>query len=185
MVMGRKIKVAFLEDGAMIGGAEINVLNLMQRMDHNKFETLAICPFEGPFTEKVREIGGVVIIVPRLPLISTSIFVRSRKITNPLAIVWNFGSFIPSSVILARCLRQERIDVLHTNSMFAHFYGALAARLVGARCIWHMQDIVNPVQAFGILRKVINWCGGWLPHRIAVVSNAVGMMFTGNTAHKV
>ena len=152
----KKIKVAFLEESARIGGAEVNVLNLLERMDLSKFETLVICPCEGPFTARIKEIGGRVSIVRRLPLISTSMFIKGKKVTNPFAILYNFISFIPSSLILAKFLKHEQVDVLHTNSMLAHFYGAMAARLAGVPCIWHMQDIVDPYQAFGTLRRVIN-----------------------------
>jgi glycosyltransferase involved in cell wall biosynthesis len=182
---GKKIKVAFLEGSAMIGGAEANVLNLIEKMDVNKFETLVICPCEGPFTARIKEIGGRVSIVRRLPLIATSVFIKGKKVTNPFAILYDFISFVPSFLILAKFLKHEQVDVLHTNSMLAHFYGAIAARLVGVQCIWHVQDIVDPHQAFATLRKLINWAGRWLPHKIVVVSEAVGKMFTGNTARKV
>jgi glycosyltransferase involved in cell wall biosynthesis len=185
MVRSGKIRVAFLEGSAMIGGAEVNVLSLVQRMDHKKFETLVISPFEGPLTQKVREIGGEVIIVPRLPLISTSIFINGRKVTNLFAILSNFISFFPSSLILAKFLVHKQVDVLHTNSMLAHFYGALAARLTGVPCIWHMQDIVDPSQAFGALRRILNLTGNWLPHRIVVISEAVKRMFSGRAKNKI
>ncbi len=182
--MTKRIKVAFLEGSSKIGGAEINVLNLIQRMDQNKFETVVICPCEGPFTDRVREIGGKAAVVSRLPLFSTSAFIRGKKITNPFAIIYNLLSFIPSSFLLAKFIRHKKIDVLHTNSMLAHFYGGMAARIARVPCLWHMQDIVDDRQMLGLLRSALNWVGNWLPHRIIVVSNAVRMMFRNGAKQK-
>jgi glycosyltransferase involved in cell wall biosynthesis len=180
-----KIKVAFLEEDAKIGGAEINVLNLVQKLDSDKIETLIICPCEGPFSDRIKEIGGQIALVPKFPFFSTSVLIFGKKITNPLAFVWNLFSLIPSSWMLARFLKKERIQVLHTNSMLAHFYGAIACRLAGTKCLWHIQDIVDPKQALGLFKRGLNIAGRWLPHRIVVISEAVGKMFDSGTEKKV
>jgi len=181
----KKIKLAFLEDNAQIGGAEVNVLNLVKRLNPEGFSPLVICPFEGPFVSRIRAAGGRADIVPRLPLFSTSTFIRGRKITNPLALLYDLFSFIPSSLLLARFLRHEQVDVVHTNSMLAHLYGGVAARIAGVRCLWHMQDIVDGNQALGILQRSLNLFGRYLPQRIIVVSEAVKRTFHGNTRDKV
>jgi glycosyltransferase involved in cell wall biosynthesis len=178
-------KIAFLEENARIGGAEINVLNLLKNLDRRQFDPLAICPCEGPFTEQARAIGANVAIVSRLPLLSTSIHIKKLKLTNPLAVMYNLITFFPSALNLARFLKHEKVSVLHTNSMLAHFYGALAARLAGIPCLWHVQDIVDPKQAFGIMRKALSWSGKWLPHRIVAISRPVGHMFRGKASDKV
>ena len=171
------IKVGFLEESAQIGGAEVNVLNLVKRLDPSSIDTVVICPFEGLFTTKVREVGGKVALVRRAPLFSTSVLLRGKKISNPLAMMGNFVSFFISAWLLARYLRRERVDILHTNSMLTHFYGALAARLVGVPCLWHVQDIVDEHQFFGILKRALNSCGRLFPQRIVVVSKSVADMF--------
>jgi len=180
-----RIKVGFLEESAQIGGAEVNVLNFMERLDPRRIETVAICPFEGPFTKRVREIGGNVVLVKRAPLFSTSILFRGVKISNPFAMVFNLVSFVFSACVLTRYLRRETVDILHTNSMLAHFYGALAARLAGVPCLWHLQDIVDDRQLFGILKKALNLAGRFLPHRIVVVSKPVAEIFDSSASSKI
>lgn len=179
------IKIAFLEEGAEIGGAEVNVLNLIQGLGKKTFNSVAICPHRGPLTESVKSIGGNVAIVSRLQIYSTSMFLFGKKISNPFAVIWNLISFIPTSLKLSIFLKSASIDVLHTNSMLAHFYGAIACRLAGTKCLWHIQDIVDPRQALGLFKKGLNFAGRWLPHRIVVISEAVGKMFDGGTKKKV
>ncbi len=74
---------------------------------------------------------------------------------------------------------------MHTNSMIAHIYGSIAAKLAGVPCIWHMQDIVDPRMAFGMVRRMLVYLGGILPKKIVVVSKAAGAMFDGKSASKV
>jgi len=180
-----RIKVGFLEESAQIGGAEVSVLNLMERLNPESIETLAICPVEGRFTKRVREIGGNVALVPRAPLFSTSLLIRGVKISNPLAMMCNLVSFFFSACVLAKFLRRERVDILHTNSMMAHFYGALAARFAGIPCLWHVRDIVDDHQLYGIVKRTLNLAGRLLPHRIVVVSKAVAEMFDPLVSCKV
>jgi len=99
--------------------------------------------------------------------------------------IGNLISFCFSAWVLARYLSRERVDILHTNSMLAHFYGALAARLARIACLWHVQDIVDDRQLFGILKKVLNFVGGLLPQRIVVVSRPVAEMFDSRASCKV
>ena len=180
-----RIKVGFLEESAQIGGAEVSVLNLIEGLNSERIETLAICPFEGPFTERVRAIGRNVALVPRAPLFSTSLLIRGVKISNPLAMMCNLVSFFVSALILAKYLRRERVDILHTNSLMAHFYGALAARLAGVSCLWHLRDIVDGRQLCGVLKKTLNVAGRLLPHRIVAVSKAVAEILDATVSSKV
>lgn len=180
-----KTKIAFLEEGANIGGAEVNALYLIERLDKEKIETIVICPCEGPLTDRIMEIGGKVAILPRLPMFSTSSFIFGKKITNPFAAFFNLIMFIPTSLNLSRYLKSAKIDVLHTNSMLAHFYGGIACRLAGVKCLWHLEDIVDSKQASGIFLKAINWSGLRLADRIVVCSHAVSKSFNKKVRSKV
>jgi len=180
-----RIKVGFLEESAQVGGAEVNVLNLMERLDTERIEILAICPFEGSFSERVRRIGGSVVLVSRAPLFSTSVVLGGIKLSNPFAMICNLVSFFFSALVLARCLRRERVDILHTLSLLAHFYGGLAARLARVPCLWHVQDIVDDRQFLGIPKRILNLAGGILPQRIVVPSKPVAEMFDSPASSKV
>jgi glycosyltransferase involved in cell wall biosynthesis len=179
------IRLAFLEEKALIGGAEVNVLNLLQYLDRTQFDPLVICPHEGPLTDRIRQGGSRVSIVPRFPLFRTSAFILGKKMFNPLATLFNFCSLFPSAWKLAKFLKSQKVDVVHTNSMLAHFYGAIAARLAGVKCLWHVQDIVSPSQGFGFVEKVFKWTGQILPSRIVAVSKSAGKVFMKESQPKL
>lgn len=179
------IRLAFLEEEPLIGGAEINVLNLLKYLDRTQFDPLVICPEEGPLTDRIRQGGWRVAVVPRFPLFRTSTFVLGKKIFNPLATLYNFCALFPSAWTLAKFLKSRKVDVVHTNSMLAHFYGAIAARLAGIKCLWHIQDIVNPDQGLGVVEKVFKWTGQNLPDRIVAVSKSAGKLFMGQSRCKL
>jgi len=74
---------------------------------------------------------------------------------------------------LAQYLRAHPVDLVQTNSTFAHIYGGLAARLAGAPCIWYFHDLIERrrlVGAFGLLWRILAVC---LATRVVGVSNAV------------
>ena len=41
---------------------------------------------------------------------------------------------------LRRLIRARHVDVVHTNTLKAGFYGSLAARLARVPCVWHVRD---------------------------------------------
>lgn len=180
-----RINIAFIEQDAGIGGAEVNLFYLFKGMDRERFHPLVIVPYEGPLTERLKEMGVEYRIIPRPKLIPTSTYIFGKKIFNPFAVLYDIFAFSPAIWRIRSCLREEIIDIVHTNSMVAHIYGAIASKLAGLPCIWHMQDIVDPEMALGSVRKSLDLLGRFLPEVIVAVSRAVGDMFTGKAASKV
>lgn len=183
--MPERVKIAFIEQDAGIGGAEINLFYLFQGMNREVFHPVVIVPCEGPFTERLKELGVRYCIVPQAKLVSTSFFLFGSKIFDPLAVLFDIFIFLPTIWRISSFLRREQIDVVHTNSMVAHIYGSIAARLAKVPCIWHMQDIVDPNMAFGLVLRSLVLIGEYLPQRIIVVSQAVGKMFAEACGSKV
>jgi glycosyltransferase involved in cell wall biosynthesis len=179
------IKIAFIEEDSGIGGAEVNLFYLLMGMDKDIFCPTVIVPYKGPLTERLEQMGIKYHIIPRVKFISTSVYIFGTKVFNPFAVLYDFFVFLPTILKLNNYLKSERINVVHTNSMLAHIYGAIAAKIAGVPCIWHMQDIVDPRMAFGFAGRAINLLGNILPTKIVSVSNAVGEMFKDKSAQKV
>lgn len=181
----RQIQIAFIEQDSDIGGAEVNLFYLLGGMKSEQFFPVVVVPYEGPLTERLKEMQIEYRVIRRSKFISTSTYIFGEKIFNPFAVMYDFFVFFPTIWKLKNFLKKERINVVHTNSMLAHIYGAIAARLAEVPCIWHMQDIVDPKMASGLARKALVSLGGILPEKIVVVSKAVGQMFTGKNIQKV
>jgi glycosyltransferase involved in cell wall biosynthesis len=183
--MRSEIKIAFIEQDSGIGGAEVNLFHLFKGLNKDLFRPVVLVPYTGPLTERLRETGVKYHVIPRVKFMSTSTYITGRKIFNPFAVFYDFIVFIPAVLRLKEYLKRERINIVHTNSMLAHMYGGIAAKLAGVPCIWHMQDIVDPRMALGFAAKAVNLLGSVLPERIVSVSNAVGRMFQGKSVPKV
>ncbi len=179
------IKIAFIEQDAGIGGAEVNLLYLFRLMNRERFRAVVIVPYEGPLTERLKELKVEFHVISRAKLMSTSTYIFGKKIFNPLAVLYDIVISVSGVLKIRTFLRRERVDIVHTNSMVAHVYGAFAAKLAGVPSIWHMQDIIDPRMALGSICKTMVFLGGILPQRIAVVSRTVGTMFYGKSASRV
>jgi glycosyltransferase involved in cell wall biosynthesis len=183
--MSKRIKIAFIEQDSGIGGAEVNLFYLFKGMDKDIFCPTVIVPYKGPLTERLEQMGVKYHVIPRVKFISTSVYVSGTKVFNPFAVLYDLFVFLPTILKLNNYLKSERINVVHTNSMLAHMYGAIAAKIAGIPCVWHMQDIVDPEMVFGLARRALVFFGRIIPEKIIVISMAVGQMFTGKSSQKV
>jgi glycosyltransferase involved in cell wall biosynthesis len=136
-------------------------------------------------TERLRQMGVKYHVISRVKLISTSTYIFKEKIFNPFAVLYDCFVFLSAIWKIKNYLKRERINLVHTNSILAHIYGAIAAKIAGVPCIWHMQDIVDPEMVFGLARRALVFLGRILPEKITVISIAVGQMFTGKSSQKV
>ena len=69
--------------------------------------------------------------------------VHARKDSLGLASAGNFGAVRSSLSYIRRLMRfmeEERIEVLHTNSLKASILGGIAGRLSGVQVVWHIRD---------------------------------------------
>ena len=61
--MSRRVRVAFVQQDARIGGAEVNLLSLVRRMDRQRFDPLVFCAETGPLLDalaRLRDSGVAV-----------------------------------------------------------------------------------------------------------------------------
>lgn len=114
--MGHKIRVAYIINKYMVGGAETVALDLARSLDRDRFETLLLALLEPPWTEepemarRCRESG-----VRRLAICQ-------RSLRTPAA--W-FKT--------VQTLRREGVEVLHGHSRFADAWSLELGPLAGVR----------------------------------------------------
>ncbi|MCL4489672.1 MAG: glycosyltransferase family 4 protein [Chloroflexi bacterium] len=166
-------RLAVLESGSGIGGAEMNLLRLAPALKARGWEAVVLVPAEGTLT---RELAGHGIewrryASPRLK--STSRYWGRRVVPDPLAIVYDVAVVLVQTFAIARVLKRERVAVVHTNSMLSHLSGGLAAKLARVPCVWHLQDIVAPRSGFGLFLPVLNLAAQAVATRVICISGAV------------
>lgn len=157
------MRVAFIDQqGDAAGGAERSLAILLGSLPSD-IEPHVVLFCDGAYAASLRARGIPVTIVP-MP----AAFMQTTR-ENPVSGV----AAVPLAVrAVARVLRTIRADVVHTNTIKAHTIALPAAKLVGARCVVHLRDILHgPGRT--IVRSVIAACSR---ERIAI-SNAVGEAF--------
>jgi glycosyltransferase involved in cell wall biosynthesis len=127
-----KVKVAFPFIHDAVGGSHISALNLIRHLDRERFEPFVL--LENP-KGRVAELfcaEGIPFapIATSAPVTDDAIGERAGALSLArygLSGVWT----------IARQLRRHRFDIVHTNDGRMHVFGGLAAKLAGARQIWH------------------------------------------------
>jgi glycosyltransferase involved in cell wall biosynthesis len=131
----RKMRVVYLDHVAQLSGGEIALLRLLPHL--SDVEAHVILAEDGPFADSLAAEG---ISVEVFPMSERARGVRKEKVRpGHLSAGAIFGSIV-YTLRIARRLRQLNPDLVHTNSLKAGFYGAIAARLAGVPVIWHARD---------------------------------------------
>jgi glycosyltransferase involved in cell wall biosynthesis len=160
----RKFTILHTIETAGPGGAETVVLNLASGLDNSRFRSIALLPREDWLSEKLREQG-----VP-------TFFVDSEA--------W-YDFRMPFG--MARLVRREKIDLIHSHLPGQNFYSCMVGLLTGRKTIATYHGAIELSQS-GRLRGAIQF--GWVRRSadaVVVVCDHVGGMLrdTGFPAEKI
>src|SRR6185369_10453023 len=164
-----KTKILFFSHSSYLFGAENCLLSLVGSLDRTRFESVVVLPSEGPLRQKLDDLG-----------------VRSHVI--PLEWwVKNEGKFLfPQNELLQRLdqllriVAEEKPDLIHSNTSVV-WLGAVAARILGIRHIWHLHEMLvdhpslEPSFPLPLLYQSIDF----LSERIVAVSEELGRELAG------
>lgn len=114
------MKILYLESyGDIVGGGQVSLLNLLKNLDRKKFTPLVIVPDKGSLTNEIEKHK-----------------IRFELLSLPSLRGWK-NLLIPMTTIrLCHTARKERIDLIHSNTTNAAFYGALVSIVLGIPHIW-------------------------------------------------
>ncbi|MEN3112751.1 glycosyltransferase family 4 protein [Uliginosibacterium paludis] len=104
-----RIHILEILGNAISGGMENHVLRLIERLPRERFTITALCPFESPWTELLRDQGVEVLVTP-MP---------------PDDVPWC------SLQLASTLIRNSGVDLLHAHLPNANMLAALAASLTG------------------------------------------------------
>jgi glycosyltransferase involved in cell wall biosynthesis len=109
---GRPLHVLELLGNAIVGGMETCVIRLVRELPRESFRVTALCPFESPITDALRDAGCSVLIAP----------VRDDP-------AWQ------TVQMAATCVNDGHVDVIHAHLSNAHLLGALVSSLTQRPCV--------------------------------------------------
>lgn len=114
--MRKKIKLLQITHDLAIGGLQQVVVNICRSIDRDKFDVTVLClRYMGEFVPQVEELGIKVIFLP-----------QKKKGTDHF-------SFLK----VAKVLKDEKIDIIHTHNTQPFIDGTLAAILAGVKAVIH------------------------------------------------
>jgi glycosyltransferase involved in cell wall biosynthesis len=118
--MARRLSILYCITKLELGGAQLQLLQLIRALDKEKFQPFLFTAKSGPLMEEALCIGGL--------KVKKSLFLE-RQI-NPLK------DFLALAELFY-FIRRRRFDIVHTHSSKAGILGRLAARLAGAKAVAH------------------------------------------------
>jgi glycosyltransferase involved in cell wall biosynthesis len=131
-------RVLYVDHTAQASGGEIALLRLLSALG-GSVRPLVVLGEHGPLEAELAALDIEVLV---LPLPGETRDLRKDRLANPLVALGRIRAVVGYALVLRRLIRERRIDLVHTNSLKAGFYGCLAARLAGTPSVWHLRDRV-------------------------------------------
>lgn len=131
-----RLTVMYVDHTAQLSGGEIALCRLLSAL-REYINPIVVLGEHGPLEGELRSQGIEVIT---LPLEDQTRTLRKDTIRGPVAALKRLASVWSYAWALRKLIRQHGVDVVHTNSLKAGFYGCIAARLSGVPAVWHLRD---------------------------------------------
>ena len=138
-----------------MGSAETCMIELLERLDRNRFYPIVLCPGTGPFSDLCRQKGIRVEYLKGIPNLGGHPLDFARVI-------------IPNTLAISRLIQKLDIRLVHSNWWRVAYYSGLAARICHVPSITHVRDYFESFRA-GIKYFLL----GAVSDRLIPVSNAV------------
>lgn len=120
-----KYNILYLHETSILGGAENSLLNLVSKLDKNKFQPFFICPKEGPFIDELKKLNIKVDLVKFSRLKSLNLF----RIYNTIRKI-------------RQTIEKREIDLVHSSGVGTNLLGAISAKLSHVPIIWHARNLL-------------------------------------------
>jgi len=163
--------VLYLDHTGKLGGAEVAMARLMGAIDRKRFQPIVVFADEGAAPALVRATGAETHVLPldgcvrevRKDTLNPRGFLKPRRLLK----------VVKYAVQIARFIRENGVQIVHTNSLKAHIYGGIAGRLAGVPVVWHLRDFIDttylPRTAVGFVRFLAKW----IPKHVVTDSQSV------------
>jgi|GEM_PF-2805611 len=176
----RKYNILYLDHGAkLIGGGQVNTLSLIKELDKNIFFPMVVSSRENVFTEKARNYGVVVDILP-FPGSITTLYRSSIKY-DPINLI-RYGQALASLTWrVYRYIKDHKVDIVHPCDNISRIAGGAAARMYGVPAVCHITDDFENTLVNKLLRALILWGMDY----IFPVSEKAAGFFNNNKHHKI
>ena len=169
-----KRRILFVDHTAQMGGGEIALLNLVRALRQSRVEPVVVLFSDGPLAARLAE-AEIEIHILQL----SADVVQTRKDTlgiRTLLRLKDVAATVGHARRLARFIKTQRIDLVHTNSLKADLIGGLAAKLARRPLVWHVRDRIEDDYLPRPVVRVFRWLSQVLPD--LVIANSAATLDT-------
>jgi glycosyltransferase involved in cell wall biosynthesis len=158
------VRVLYIQPGRGIGGAKVSLQQFLHARSEAQVSQLALsAPADPPFVEMI---GGA---VERIHVLSLPSWLRAKNQSLYHRLVstaaqFKHGWYIRPALQLAKIVRREGIDLIHTNSSVSPV-GALAALVTKRPHVWHVRESIGRDEQFPL--ALGDWMSALLFRRLS------------------
>lgn len=139
--------ILFLHAGAEMYGADKVMLDLIKRLDKNKYNPLVILPTNGVLVDALKKENIKVVVMP-YPIMR-------RKYFNPKGLIQYAFGMVKSTHEIAKIAKEHRIDLIHTNTA-ATLEGSFISKKLHIPQLWSIHEIiVSPKIMYTVTSRLI------------------------------
>jgi glycosyltransferase involved in cell wall biosynthesis len=142
-VLLRPLRVLHTAHTSAWSGAEIALVRLIGALDRRLVTPILVCAEDGRLADVARSQNVQTVIEP----LSGSIRDRRRRQIRSVSTLAHVPTLAAYARRLARLAKAHQVDVIHTNSLKAFTYGALAGRIAGVPVVAHLRDDLDHLEA--------------------------------------
>jgi glycosyltransferase involved in cell wall biosynthesis len=161
------MKILFYNHTGKVSGAERVLLMILQGLEPGRFESVLLCPSEGPLQQLATESGVSCESVPALD---------ARFTVRPDRLFKYFLSFVGVISQLRRQVKVARPDLVHANSIRSGLVATTATLGLSTRVVWHLHDLL-PKHPLSIAIRCFAFL--FVRTQMIAVSQAVADKFAG------
>lgn len=157
--------ILFVHGNNDLYGAEVVLLELLKRLDRNRFCPIVVLPTDTKHIHRLSaclDQEGIEYHFVRMGILR-------RKYFHPVGLVRFSIGFVFGIMSLVALIRQRRVALVHSNTI-AVVCGAIAASITRTPHVWHLHEIiVDPV----IVRRAMHFLACHLSQAVVTISGAV------------
>jgi len=150
------MKLVVLEEQSFMGGVQYSTFNLLKGLAKRQdIDYILLLPENGPFVDLCNKEGINFIPYRKVPIISTAftLFNDKLRVPNVYAIIRNVIAILIQSVRIKRIIKNIDGNLILTKGMSSHFVGGVVSKLIGIKCVWHVQDDISS-RNFGLMQLI-------------------------------
>lgn len=164
-------RVLYLNHTGMPGGAEFALSRMLGAFDLNKIKPIVVFGGDGHAVDLMKKNNVETHVIPLTREIRDM-----RKDTIGIKALLNLKRAVSMAAYAAKIAifaRHNKIQIIHTNTIKAHIYGALAGCLAGLPVVWHVRDYVDETYLPPTAVKIVRFLARYAPKHVIGVSKGV------------